>query len=117
MNQTMNPAFEIIRPLLAIISAGGLWLGNQVTQTVAPDFAATGWGAAVEKFGLPAVLLALSIYGGIGLYKALRASETARIQDAKDALASYKVDMEKAEISRERMIRELTAQTQVLKDK
>jgi len=55
----------------------------------------------LDKYGLPLILLGLCIYGGVAMYKALRASETARIQDAKDSLELYREDSAKAEMSRE----------------
>ncbi len=122
----MNHVLEFVRPVIAIVGASGLWLADQVVTTISPP-PAEGWGMLVDKYGLPLVLLALSIYGGVGMYKALRASEkarmddikaseAARVQDAKDTLAQYRLDAVAAEISRRELIREIKAQTNVIRE-
>jgi hypothetical protein len=112
----MTHHLEMIRPALAIVGAGGLWLFDKIAATLSPP-PVDGWGMVLDKYGLPMVLLGLSIYGGIGMYKALRASEAARIQDAKDALKQYREDAEAAQRGRAELIREMKAQTDVIRSK
>jgi hypothetical protein len=109
----MTPAIEFLRPVVAIAAAAGVWLGDKVIASISPP-PDSGWGMVLAQYGLPIVLLALSIYGGLGMYRALRASEAARLQDAKDALAQYRADSEKAQEARKELIREVRAQTDVI---
>ena len=123
----MTHNLEILKSLGMILGSSTVWLGNQIAETLSPEFA-NGWGAVLEKHGLPVVLLAVSIIGGIKLYNALRASETARIDEAKKSLIDYKTESDArekarkddaiaAEASRRELIREMQTQTNVIRSK
>jgi len=112
----MTQHLELARPIIAILGASGAWLGKHMIADASPP-PDSGWLMILDKYGLPLVLLGLCIYGGLGLFKALRASEAARLQDAKEMNAQYRLDVIAGEASRKEMLKELQEQTRTMREK
>lgn len=89
------------------------------------------WVAQVAPPGIESTLQAggtVGLIGGLGfalvvvwrdraeLVKSLHASEASRIADAKESLMQWREDAEKAERSRQELIRELRTQTAAIKE-
>lgn len=88
------------------------WLGNSIAQVVAPDQSWTLW---LDRYGLPLVMLAIALYVVKVLYSALRASETARIEDKEHTLSQYRADFQVAMEQRQLIAQKLDEQTSEFK--
>lgn len=112
MHRTMNLDLNMSKPIFALVSSGGLWVANAVTETP-HGF----WLGIVKEIGLPSAMLGLAVYGLNNLSKQIREIQQARVQDQKDILAQYRQDMQRAEDSRERLIAATNEQTRAIKER
>lgn len=99
---------------MAGISTATLWLAESAPAVIEP---ALQTGGTIGLIGGLSVALVAVWRDRKELAQQLKDSEAARLEDQKAVNVQYRLDMEKADLSRGTLIREIQEQTRAIRDK
>ena len=100
---------------MAGVSTAALWLSDVAPSVIEP--AALQTGGTIGLIGGLSVALVAVWRDRASLAAQLKQSEADRLADQKAVNVQYRQDMEKADLSRGTLIREIQEQTRAIRDK